>query len=465
VADNSTLPATGDVIAADEISAVKYQRIKLIYGDDGINVGDVSATNPFPVSVNSANFIISTNNSSTTQLAAGATFTGIIEAVLYQPSISLLETSDQTMQVIVHQYIDAAGTFEVAPITINLLAGQTIDQSFTLNGNYYKVTAQNTSGSTTTTFNLNTAVGTIGAADYSGRTPVTAQYADLELNKYSVAGVIAINTVLMTIDCTRFASLLIQCLAMGTTGVVTAQWSSDLAFTAPITATLISESGATSTTFNAAVLRATNKLARYFRLILTTATTAGTTTINVHGSHVAIIPIVTTQPVSGTVSVTNMTTASSLADGASNPTIAYFGAYGMLHNGTTWDRAKSNFNTTTGDTGAKTVTVAGATQTNFNARGAAISINMGTVSGTTPTFTAQAQFSPDGGTTWVNIAGAVTASITATGVYTLIIYPGVTVAANASISYPLPRTWRLNYTIGGTTPSFTITNVQVAYIK
>jgi hypothetical protein len=27
----------------------------------------------------------------------------------------------------------------------------------------------------------------------------------------------------------------------------------------------------------------------------------------------------------------------------------------------------------------------------------------------------------------------------------------------------LPRTWRLVWTIGGTTPSFTITNVQVTY--
>ena len=38
------------------------------------------------------------------------------------------------------------------------------------------------------------------------------------------------------------------------------------------------------------------------------------------------------------------------------------------------------------------------------------------------------------------------------------------VSANAAVSHPLPRTWRVVYTIGGTTPSFTITNVHVAYI-
>jgi hypothetical protein len=118
---------------------------------------------------------------------------------------------------------------------------------------------------------------------------------------YNVAGVIAINTNLIELDCSQLRSLFIQCNSMGTTGVVTVQWANDAAFTAPITATLLSEAGATSTTFNAAVLRVTNVMARYCRLRLTTATTAGTTTINVWGSQVPYVPIISTQPVSGTV--------------------------------------------------------------------------------------------------------------------------------------------------------------------
>ena len=51
MADNSTLPATGDVVAADEIAGVKFQRMKLVYGDDGINAGDVSLNNPYPVTL------------------------------------------------------------------------------------------------------------------------------------------------------------------------------------------------------------------------------------------------------------------------------------------------------------------------------------------------------------------------------------------------------------------------------
>ena len=118
---------------------------------------------------------------------------------------------------------------------------------------------------------------------------------------YSVAGVITINTDLIVLDCSQLRSLFIQCNSMGTTGVVTVQWSNTADFAQPITATLLSEAGATSTTFNAAVMRVTNVLARYCRLRLTTATTAGTTTINVWGSQVPYVPIISTQPVSGTV--------------------------------------------------------------------------------------------------------------------------------------------------------------------
>lgn len=51
MADNTTLNTGtgGDVIASDDISGVKYQRVKLIHGADGTNAGDVSTSNGFPV--------------------------------------------------------------------------------------------------------------------------------------------------------------------------------------------------------------------------------------------------------------------------------------------------------------------------------------------------------------------------------------------------------------------------------
>lgn len=51
--DNVVLPPVtapgGDTTAADEIAGVKFQRIKLTLGADGVNDGDVSSSNPMPV--------------------------------------------------------------------------------------------------------------------------------------------------------------------------------------------------------------------------------------------------------------------------------------------------------------------------------------------------------------------------------------------------------------------------------
>jgi len=51
MADNFTANAGsgGDTFAADEIAAVKYPRSKIVIGADGVNDGDVSASNPLPV--------------------------------------------------------------------------------------------------------------------------------------------------------------------------------------------------------------------------------------------------------------------------------------------------------------------------------------------------------------------------------------------------------------------------------
>jgi hypothetical protein len=51
MADNTTLNTGtgGDVIATDDISGIKYQRVKVTLGADGVNDGDVSATNPIPI--------------------------------------------------------------------------------------------------------------------------------------------------------------------------------------------------------------------------------------------------------------------------------------------------------------------------------------------------------------------------------------------------------------------------------
>ncbi len=51
MADNVTLDimSGGDSVAADDIAGIKFQRMKLIHGADGINDGDVSTANPLPI--------------------------------------------------------------------------------------------------------------------------------------------------------------------------------------------------------------------------------------------------------------------------------------------------------------------------------------------------------------------------------------------------------------------------------
>lgn len=59
MADNVTLNAMsgGDAVAADDITSVKFQRIKLVYGADGVNSGDVSSSNGLPVATELADAV------------------------------------------------------------------------------------------------------------------------------------------------------------------------------------------------------------------------------------------------------------------------------------------------------------------------------------------------------------------------------------------------------------------------
>lgn len=604
MSDNTTLPGTGDVIAADDVGGVKYQRVKATWGVDGTGT-DVTATTPLPTSVNASIFRFSTNNTSSAELASNATFVGTIETALDQPSISLLLTSDQPITLTVFQYIDVAGTYAVPPIIYYIAANAGLSASFPLNGNYVSVSAKNTGTAATTTFELNTAYGSLPSSDGSGRMPISkADCVQLMLGTVTAAGISA------SMDTNGFGAVVAQI-----SGVWAGQcyfessndglaWDNILVFsreslslqdtltsgglytirpsgrymrlvTTVITGTMsINAQGraaegiaasdllslamdrANSTPLNVALMGTKqdasgalvlsdgpmftgSSMSTAVPLILPFETfgygsislfcSGGVSSVNVQGSEdgltwfsapvaasggnwsfsitaiattvggVAILSpvyfrycrVMLTAYTSGAIvgvarlraapintqsfgnivnsQVTNSTgtamlpNAAASADAYANPTITQIGADGMLFNGTTWDRARNNFNVNTGDTGAKTATFNGATQTNYNAAGATIVINMGTVSGTTPTLTAQVQGSADGGTTWYNIAGAVTPTINATGVTTLVVYPGVAAVANAAVSSVIPRTWRLAYTIGGTSPSFTITNVQVAY--
>lgn len=126
--------------------------------------------------------------------------------------------------------------------------------------------------------------------------PVTASPAAAQLTSYNVSGVIAINTVLATLDCSQWRAVSIQCVSMGTTGVVTPEWSNDNANWTG--ATVFTPAGASATTISAAGLWDTPVMARYLRLRMSTATTAGATTFSVYQFEEARQSWFATQPVS-----------------------------------------------------------------------------------------------------------------------------------------------------------------------
>lgn len=247
MADNFTANAGsgGDTFAADDVGGVKYPYSKIDIGGNGVS-SPVSAANPMPVtggltnaelraanvptSNNATVFLFSTNNSSTAQLAAGATFTGAIETALDQPSISLLLASDQDTILTIRQFIDLAGTRAAPNIVIPVAAGVGLARSIPLNGNYVQILAQNVGASTTTTFNLNTAYGNLFPADSSGALPTTELPLIITGQSAQTA---TVNNILTTtagsaaLDVSGYRSASIQVVSTGTAGTFIFEQSND----------------------------------------------------------------------------------------------------------------------------------------------------------------------------------------------------------------------------------------------
>jgi hypothetical protein len=137
------------------------------------------------------------------------------------------------------------------------------------------------------------------------------------------------------------------------------------------------------------------------------------------------------------------------------------------------DNNRICLDTPTGD--AQTIstasTVNGVTQVNRHNSGAFITILTGTVTGTLPTLTLQLQWSPNNGVTWLNFGAPISGStnLQSNGSAAFVVYPSLltgltlgtsgTGAAATLVAAPLPRLWRISYTVGGSaSPTFPITS-------
>ena len=115
--------------------------------------------------VDGIQYFSSALNSTTTQLASGASYTGTIEDSKIYPSISFLAFSDQDLTITISQFIDVAGLKNVDERVVSYKANERFSLSYPINGNYLRVSARNEGGSTTTTLQIDTAFGVIDATD------------------------------------------------------------------------------------------------------------------------------------------------------------------------------------------------------------------------------------------------------------------------------------------------------------
>lgn len=159
----TTLPAITGTVNSKTQDGTGTQITSIADGAGQVGLGS---------SIVATNFVASAVNSTTTQLGAGATFTGSIETIYNQQAISLLLTSDQNGTLTLNQYIDLAGTRKISAWVFPITANIPFSRSFVGNGNYFNLTFQNTGASATTTLNINTAYGTLPNATNLGNQSV-----------------------------------------------------------------------------------------------------------------------------------------------------------------------------------------------------------------------------------------------------------------------------------------------------
>jgi len=398
-----------------------------------------------------SDFIFSTVNSSSVQLAASATFTGTIETVLNATAISLLLTSDKNGTLTINQFIDLAGTRKAATITLPYTANGNLARSIPLNANYVQILFQNTGVSTTTTFRLDTAYGQIDASTSLGNIPMAINevsgtamslgqqasatsfpvaLANEQVNDLFITGQSAQTAVINNIipatagasatDCTGYRSACIQVVSTGTAGAFIFEGSNDnVNFqTIPVWNQVI----LTGTPIVAAITPTASQIGyifpitfRYVRLRISTLVTGGSIQAFTKLSQSAFSPPVR-QVAQATAANFNATVVGNVGVGVVQVA----------------DQASAAITTTT-TSAAKTIT---------NGASVSFSVNATVVSGTTPTYDFKVQESSDG-TIWTDIWAA--PRLTAVSSFTT---PAIRIRGSQ---------YRYVETISGTTPSFTRT--------
>lgn len=119
MADNIVLnPGTaGDTTAADDIGGVKFQRVKLIHGADGVNAGDVATANPLPIGDAGGSLTVdgtvAATQSGTWNVATVTTLTGITNVVQVGDNSGSITVDDGAGSLTVDGTVAISGTVTV----------------------------------------------------------------------------------------------------------------------------------------------------------------------------------------------------------------------------------------------------------------------------------------------------------------------------------------------------------------
>lgn len=150
MADNVELASGsgGAILAADEIGGVQHQRVKVQWGADG-SANDVSVAQPFPVSVESANDQVDSNNTTTATLAGDAVYTGTGTDILGYAAvtITLYADVDSATDGMTFQFsVDNSNWDDVYTFTMDVSESDTRRFQFPVTAQYFRVVYTNGSG-------------------------------------------------------------------------------------------------------------------------------------------------------------------------------------------------------------------------------------------------------------------------------------------------------------------------------
>jgi hypothetical protein len=527
MADNLTARAnTGagtDVLAADEIGSVFFPRMKLVLGADGVNDGDVAASNPLPVSLLSSTTVPDNNAQGANVRAIGqdiwsVSFTdsgaSVLSNMFRAPDVGTGVTYDQTAGAL---RVITGTTANAEFLTRSLqswrgawaLRFSTILSQRIANQNFAVLLADLVGENLACTINSATSItvtrvghgfGAVNVGQFilvggiSGAAGVPGRYA--------IASVPTADTINLTVagwpasgSCTvdLFGRSYVRHLYNGTVATNAAVDAQRNGWASGDTVATI------NTTAGVGQIMQTNNDSRTLTFADMLRASVAIPNVTTRASRVESIPddnldlYLFLWSYNGTVAPASTTTWSigfaSVEKFANTPVYVQ----GQRMQGTVAP-APVNVTNTVPVSGTLTATVASTTITsgtvspltvagvsveassakvgsgnsasaitNASGNGAMFFINVSAASGTGPTLVVRLQVQDPVSTNWVDVPGAATATITGTGLTLLTVHPSIVDVANSKVSMPLPRTYRFAWVIGGTTPSFTF-SIGAQYI-